>query len=237
MFQALFFFIVVSVKLVFFYTSCQPNWSLVSDVVFGGQEEVQMVIPLINKTKLGTQPKIFQDSLYMEPSINCTALSILNLIFFTPSMVFFLMSYFLRFYIIVARPANAHQETLAKPAQIIGLNLMGIIVSFLYVGKILSTQLQEQNQAPFTQACEAPDINTKLLHPIIANDLIVLNAVALTLSITIVYKVKKSTDSEHVKLVVYTLSHVFGFAFVVITLFLAKSANTSNMTRVSTVSD
>ena len=66
---------------------------------------------------------------------------------------------------------------------------------------------------------------------------LVLNAVALTLSITIVYKVKKSTDSEHVKLVVYTLTHVVGFAFVVITRALAMSANTSNMTKVSTVSD
>ena len=69
----LLFTLLVSLKLVFFYTSCQPNWSLVSDVVFGGQEKVHMVIPLIkNKTTLGTRPTIYQDSMYMEQSITTT---------------------------------------------------------------------------------------------------------------------------------------------------------------------
>ena len=151
----LLFSFLVSLRIVFFYTSCQPNWSLVSDV--GGQEKVHMVIPLLNKTTLGTQPTIYKDSMYMEQSINCVALPILTIVFFTPSMVFFLMSCLLRFYIFVARPANAHQESLAKPTQILGLNLTGILVSFLYVGGgVLSKKLHGPNH-PFTQACEAPD--------------------------------------------------------------------------------
>ena len=78
----LLFSFLVSLRIVFFYTSCQPNWSLVSDV--GGQEKVHMVIPLLNKTTLGTQPTIiYKDSMYMEQSINCVALPILTIVFFT----------------------------------------------------------------------------------------------------------------------------------------------------------
>ena len=160
--------------------------------------------------------------------------------FFTPSMVFFLMSCLFRFYIIVARPANAHQKTLDKPTQIIGLNLTGILVSFLYVGGVLSINFHRKNQTPFTQACEAPDIVMNVApwtKPIYGYSFLALNAVALTFSFTIVYKVKNSTHSGHVKLVVYTLSHIFGLAFMVITRTFAKSANTTNMTKVSTVSD
>ena len=237
--RLLFSLLIPPLKIVYFYTSCQPNWSLVSDAVFGGQEEVHMAITLINKTRLGTHPKVFQDSIYMEPSVNCAVLPMLSIIFFTPCMVFFVMSCLLRFYIIVARPANAHQETLTKPSQIIGLNLTGILVSFLYVGWILSITLLRRNQAPLTQACEAPDVKTDVApwtQPIYWV-VIVLNAVALTLSITIVYKVKKSTrsssDSEHIKLVVYTLSHTVGFVFMLITTTLARTVNSTNMTKVS----
>ena len=238
--RLLFSLLMPPLKIVYFYTSCQPNWSLVSDAVFGGQEVVHMAITLINKTRLGTQPKVFQDSMYMEPSVNCAVLPMLSIIFFTPCMVFFVMSCLLRFYIIVARPANPHQETLTKPTQIIGLNLMGILVSFLYVGWILSITLLRQNQGPFTQACEAPYVKTDVVpwkKPIYAYSLIVLNTIALTLSITIVFKVKKSTtrsssDSEHVKLIVYTLSHTVGFVFMLITTTLAKNVNSTNMTKV-----
>ena len=230
-----------SLKIVFFFTSCQPNWSLVLDVVFGGQDEVHMAITLIDKTKLRTQPKIFQEtSLYMETSINCAVLPILSMIVFAPCMVFFVMSCLLRFYIFVARPVNAHQGNLVKPTQIIGLNFTGILVSFLYVGWILSINLQAQHQSPFTRACEASDVNTNInpwTKHIYAQSLIILNAVALTLSIKIVYKVKKSTtsssDSEHIKLVVYTLSHTVGFVFMLITATLAKVVNSTLMNKVS----
>ena len=233
----LLFTLLCSLRIVFFFTSCQPNWSLVLDVVFGGQEKVHMAITLIDQTKLETQPKVFQEtSLYMEPSINCAVLPILGLIVFTPCIVFFLMSCLLRFYIFVARPANAHQRTLVKPTQIIGLNLTGILVSFLFVGGILPIMLQ--NQPPFTQACEAPYVRmtvTPWTKPIVFS-LFILNAVALTLYITIVYKVKKSTsslDSEHIKLVVYTLSHTVGFVLILITITLAKVVNFTHMTKVS----
>ena len=145
-------------RIAFIYTSCQPNWSVVLDILFGVQEEVHVVIPQVNETELRTNTKLFLDVIYMKPNSNCSVIPILKITFFTPCLVFFVMSSLLRFYMIVVSPANAHHERLAKPTPIFGFTMIGILVSMLYFGWMLSIKSQGLILLLFVLACEAPDI-------------------------------------------------------------------------------
>ena len=235
-------------RIAFIYTACQPNWSLVLDIVFGVQEEVHVVIPQVNETELRTNSKLFLDVIYMKPNSNCSVIPILKITFFTPCLIFFVLSSLLRFYMIVASPANGQHERLAKPTHIIGFTIMGILVSMLCLGWSLSIKSQGLNLLLFVLACEAPDIEMHQTSRLFGSQrssfafspfygILVLFTLALILSITVIYKVKQATrvsaDSRHFKLAVYTLSHFMGFGCILGTAILAKSLNSTNMTKVS----
>ena len=229
--------LVEPIKIFFFFTSCQPNWSLISEVVFGMQPDVLITISLLNENDFrGTHPKALLDRIYIRPITNCSVIPRLSFVFVIPCMVFFFLSCIMRCYMIVVRPL--HQETLAKPTQITGFTLMGMFLSLQFTGWILATQIDGQNQSPFTLACEAPN----MFMPSMSwrksmSILLVVYLVALILSIMILYKVKKSTrassDSPLFKLAVYTCVYVMGFAFMVFATILVESINSTNMTRVS----
>ena len=235
--------LVEPIKIFFYFTSCQPNWSLISEVVFGVQagEPIIIIIPLINENDLREgHPRELLDSIHIMSRINCFVIPKLSFVFFIPCMVFFLMSCTMRFYMIVVRPLVDPQETLSKPTQIRGFTLIGLLISLQLTGWILATQIDGQNQPAFTLACEAPNMKMpsrswrKSLYIYI---LLILYLAALTLSILMVYRVKKLTratpDSRHFKLAVYTCFHVMGFAFMAFATILVKSVNSTNVTRVS----
>ena len=77
-----------STKITFFFTSCQPNWSLVSVLVFG-DEEMRLLIPLLTVNDLRTHPRILHDDVYMKPTANCGVIPILTITFVAAAMVFF----------------------------------------------------------------------------------------------------------------------------------------------------
>ena len=148
----LLFSLVQMLRVVFYYMSCQPNWSLLLYFAFGVQTRVDvMVIPLLNWIdSRENSSQITLDSIGIEPTINCAMISKLSLLFGMPSLVFFVMSCILRFYMIVVRATNAHQEALAKPLQIIGFSITGVFVALLWFGFAF------QFQQPFTLASEVP---------------------------------------------------------------------------------
>ena len=117
-------------RVVFYYTSCQPNWSLLLYFAFGVQTQVDvMVIPLLNGIdSRESSSQITLDSIGIEPTINCAMISKLSLLFGILSVVFFVLNCILRFYMIVVRATNAHQEALAKPSQIIGFSITGVLL-------------------------------------------------------------------------------------------------------------
>ena len=237
--------LVEPIKIFFYFTSCQPNWSLISEVVFGVQagEPTSIIISLINGNDLReSHPRESLDSIHIMSKINCLVIPKLSFVFFILCMVFFLMSCTMRFYMIVVRPLVDPQETLAKPTQITGFTLIGLLLSLQLTGWILATQIDGQNQPAFTLACEVPNLKipsrswTKSQYIYILS---ILYLAALTLSILMVYKVKKSTgatpDSQHFKLTVYTCFHVMGFALIAFATILVKSINSTNITRVSLI--
>ena len=148
----------------------------------------------------------------------------------------------MRFYMIVVRPLVDPQEILAKPTQIRGFTLIGLLLSLQLTGWILATQIDGQNQPAFTLACEVPNMKMpsrswrKSLYIYILS---IPYLAALTLLILMVYKVKNSTratpDSPHFKLAVYTSFQVMGFALMAFATILVKSVNSTNITRVSLI--
>ena len=236
----LLFSLLESTKIIFFFTSCQPNWSLVSVLVFG-DEEMRLQIPLLTVNDLRTHPRILHDDVYMKPTANCGVIPILTITFVAAAMVFFFLGSILRFYIIVARPANSQQETLAKPSQVIALSLMGLLACLLCIGWRWS--IYKPETTPFTMACEAPDIKAIPISPHAPMPFngLMLYTITIILSITIVYKVKKSStassDSRHTKLAVNSFSHVVSFAIIALlsleSNFSFNPFNSTNMTRVS----
>ena len=219
-------------RVVFYYTSCQPNWSLLLHFAFGVQTRVDvMVIPLSN----GNSSQITLNSIGIEPTINCAMISKLSLLFGIPSLVFFVMNCILRFYMIVVRATHAHQEALAKPPQIIGFSITGVFVATLWLG------IAFQFQQPFTLACEVPCLK----RPPRSSGFFTLQLAWIITLIgptilysTIIHKVKKSTtafssDSQHLKPAISTFCQASGFIFIALSFIMNLSFDSTNTTQVS----
>ena len=234
----LLFSLVQMLRVVFYYTSCQPNWSLLLYFAFGVQTRVDvMVIPLLNWIdSRENSSQITLDSIGIEPTINCAMISKLSLLFGMPSLVFFVMSCILRFYMIVVRATNAHQEALAKPLQIIGFSITGVFVALLWFGFAF------QFQQPFTLACEVPCMKKPPRSSgffILQLTWIVTLIGPIILYSTVIHKINKSTtafssDSQHLKPAISTFCQASGFIFIALSFIMNMSFDSTNMTQVST---
>ena len=180
-FSVLQFTLVEIPKGVFYYTSCQPNWFLLAKHIFG-TNQVGKQVNIITSDNVD-----ILDTVFIQPTFNCDVLGRIALLFNTAVLVFFFMTCALRFYLIVVKQANTHQETLTRPVQIVSFTLLGIIVTMgLFV-------LTLDDQYTFSQACLAPDeeqplpkLSKKLYYSIVG----AVNFLVVILYITITIKVK-----------------------------------------------
>ena len=139
-------------KTMFYYTSCQPNWSLVAKLfnVDNVGDHLKIVLPG-QSGSFENNTEMVGDMLFIEPTLNCSVISKFSFLFYTAHLFFFFMTAVLRFYIIMVRGAKNNQETLTRPYQRVLFTLLGVITtSWMYLWRM-------DDQGAFTLACLLPN--------------------------------------------------------------------------------
>ena len=139
-------------KTMFYYTSCQPNWSLVANLfnVDNVGDQIKIFLPR-QSGSIENDTRIIGYFLFIEPTLNCSVISKLSFLFYTAHLFFFFMTAVLRFYLIMVRGAKNNQETLTRPYQRVLSTLLGVIsTSWMYFWRM-------DDQGAFTLACLLPN--------------------------------------------------------------------------------
>ena len=193
-------------KTAFYYSSCQPNWSLFVPYFISQHigRTIHLVLPDTSPSDCVNLRHLEVD-LFVEPTIDCIVLSKLSFLFYTAHLIFFLMTAGLRFCVIMSRETNTEQEYLSKPLPRILFSLLVIFVTLILFA------WRFNNQGAITRACLVPDEE----HPgRIRTKPVIFFLVSITFVVGLLYvimaiKVKRSDTTSNIYLVIiicYTLT-------------------------------
>ena len=191
--------LVESFKGLFFFTSCQPNWSILAPLFNTDQDGEYLRVSLpktFNSTGHILEWSHFQ--ILIEPTLTCSFLEKITILFNTGCLWFFTMTCLLRFYLIVVKQASPHQELMTRPSQIIVCTILGFALAFFWFVVALD------DQAAFSRACLAPWVErppirfSKFVYYIF---LIMVNLTDLALLITMVITIRKVPTAPSINLV------------------------------------
>ena len=143
--------VVEILRSVFYYTSCQPNWTNIFPKVWFNRNG-DLVHILLTKDTYYLNRNMLVDSAYMMPSLNCAVLEKPSLLLNTGAIVFFTMTCFLRYYLIVKNLGSLNHDTLTDSSQITKLTILGFLVTCAL------TALTFDDQYTFSRACLTPNL-------------------------------------------------------------------------------
>ena len=141
--------LVESLKAIFYYTSCQPNWSLVVPDFITKESLIVFFYPRKTTVNSAKSEKGY-DSISLFQPWNCGVIGSFSMFFNTGAFVFFTMTCFLRFYLIVIKKGQPQQETRNSRLKSAGFVLLGISVQILLYTMTLSEHFA------FSRTCLAP---------------------------------------------------------------------------------
>ena len=179
--------LVESLKVVFYYTSCQPNWSLLA-TVFNIDNSNYVVIPLPNMLNAESK-SLWYDKILIQPTINCTFLEKTTILFNTGCLLFFTMNCVLRFYLIVVKQASPQRECLTSKTEIVAFTGIGFILTILFFTVSLDDQFT------FSRDCLALNVKHPLprLSKIVYNSFLIgTNAIDLVLLVLMVITIVRA---------------------------------------------
>ena len=190
-------------KTAFYFSSCQPNWSMFVSYFISQHigRTIHLVLPDTSPSDYANLRHLEVD-LFMEPTIDCIVLSKLSFLFYTAHLIFFLMTAGLRFCVIMFRKTNSDQAYLSKPFPRILFSLLGIFVTLIVFA------WRFNNQGAFTRACLVPDEE----HPgRIRTKPVIFFLVSITFVVGLLYvimaiKVKRSDTTSNISLVIISLA-------------------------------
>ena len=182
--------LIESLKAVFYYTTCQPNWSLLASLFNLDQELDHIFISLPNMHQSNSSMYgLLQSGIWILPTLNCNFLEKMSILFNTGCLLFFSMNCFLRFYLIVMNQANANRDCLTHRSEIMTCTAFGLVMTLLLL------LLSMDDQYIFSRDCLALDVKhpPPRLSKIVYNiTLAVTNVIDLVLLIVMVITVIKA---------------------------------------------
>ena len=137
-------------KAIFYYTSCQPNWSMVLPSFLTANDSVTISYPRFIVSSEKTSVLDYESMQFDQPP-TCSVIGKLSMLFNTGAYVFFTLACFVRFYLIVIKKGQPHQETPNSSHKFILFTLLGFAVT----GALFALTLGEH--FAFTRTCLAPD--------------------------------------------------------------------------------
>ena len=144
--------VVEILRSVFYYTSCQPNWTNIFPRIWSNRNGDLIHIIMLTKDTHNLNRNELVDSAYMMPSLNCAVLEKPSLLLNTGAIVFFTMTCFLRYYLIVKNLGSLNHDTLTDSSQITKLTILGFLVTCAL------TALTFDDQYTFSRACLTPNL-------------------------------------------------------------------------------
>ena len=202
---------VETLKAVFYYTSCQPNWLLLATLFQSGQDFDYLVIPLKNKLYLNNSSYgLLHATILIEPTMNCSILEKMSIMFNTGCFLFFTMNCFLRFYLIVVKQSSPSKECLTGKPEIVTCTLIGFALT------LLSFFLGLDDQYVFSRDCLAltveppPPRLSRTLYHISFNVINIIDMVLLTVMVVAIKRAPTVTSTTNVrKRVLHILNQAF----------------------------
>ena len=150
MFSILQCVLIESLKVVFYYTSCLPNWSLLASL-FNVDHFTNLIIPL--PKMLDSESKnLWYAGISIQSTMNCSFLEKMSILFNTGCLLFFTMNCVLRFYLIVVKQASPQRECLTSKTEIVACTVNGFGLTLL----LFTVSLDDQYT--FSRDCLAPNV-------------------------------------------------------------------------------
>ena len=203
--------LVETLKSIFYYTSCQPNWLSLATLLQSDQDSTYLFISLRDNSYLHNSNRgLLHASILIEPTVNCNILEKMSIMFNTGCLLFFTMNCFLRFYLIVVKQASPSKECLTGKPEIVTCTLIGFALT------LLSFFLGLDDQYVFSRDCLAltveppPPRLSKTLYHISFNVINIIDMVLLTVMVVAIKRAPTATSTANVrKRVLHILHHAF----------------------------
>ena len=141
--------LVESLKAIFYYTSCQPNWSLVVPDFITKESLTVFFYPRKTAVNSAKSAKGY-DTISLFQPWNCGVIGSFSMFFNIGAFVFFTMTCFLRFYLIVIKKGQPQQETRNRGLKFACFVLLGLSAQILLYIMTLSEHFA------FARTCLAP---------------------------------------------------------------------------------
>ena len=176
---------------VFYYTSCQPNWTkLISIVKSTGHGDFIKI--LLSDDNLGSNKSAhggnMLDNIFVLPTFNCTVLEKPSILLNTGAIVFFTMTCFFRYYLIVIKQGSPNGDKFTSSTEILKFTILGFAITTSLFALTLD------DQYTFSRACLTPlqqQPASRLSKSIYYSILVLNNNVVLILYIIIIFKITK----------------------------------------------
>ena len=192
--------LVETLKSVFYYTSCQPNWLLLATLFQSGQDFDYLVIPLKNEHYLNNSSHgLLHATILIEPTMNCSFLEKMSIMFNTGCFLFFTMNCFLRFYLIVVKQSSPSKECLTGTPEIVVCTILGFALT------LLSFFLSLDDQYVFSRDCLAISVEpppprlSKSVYNISLNVINMIDLVLLTVMVVAINRAPTVTSTANVR--------------------------------------